>query len=76
VELFGWHLLSGFESFVSPASVDGVAEEVSGMNIVNLKVGLRFGLGEHSSVFSGFGQALTHNDWYKRIVRLEYRYTF
>ncbi len=75
VELFGWHLLNGFESFVG-GPVLGVAEEVSSMNIVNLKVGLRFGFGPHSSVYTGFGQALTHDDWYKHIMRLEYRYTF
>jgi hypothetical protein len=75
VELFGWHVLSGFESLVG-GPVDGASAEVSGMNIVNLKVGLRIGFASHSSVYAGFGQALTHDDWYKHIVRLEYRYTF
>lgn len=75
VELFGWHVLSGFET--QPGGpVDGAASEVSGMNIVNLKVGVRTNIGFHSSVYVGFGQALTHDDWYKHIVRLEYRYSF
>ncbi len=70
VELFGWHVLGGFES------IPGSATEVSGMNIVNLKFGVRTNIGLHNSVYVGFGQALTHDDWYKHLVRLEYRYSF
>jgi hypothetical protein len=75
VELFGWHVLSGFQTQLG-GPVDGVSAEVGGMNIVNLKMGARIGIGPHSSFYLGFGQALTHNDWYKHLVRLEYRYTF
>jgi hypothetical protein len=75
VELFGWHVLSGFQTQLGGA-VDGVATDASGTNIVNLKVGVRVGVGTHSSVYVGFGQALTHDDWYKHLVRLEYRFTF
>lgn len=76
VELFGWHVLSGFQT---QPFVDGVLtgdREVSGMNIVNLKAGVRTGIGLHNSVYLGFGQALTRDDWYKHIIRAEYRYTF
>jgi hypothetical protein len=76
VELFGWHVLSGFQTQPITGTVDGAASEVSGMNIVNLKAGLRVSVGSHSSFYVGFGQALTHDDWYKHIVRLEYRYSF
>jgi hypothetical protein len=75
VELFGWHVLSGFQTQLG-GSAAGVATEVSGMNIVNIKTGVRFGIGTHNSVYVGFGQALTHDDWYKHLVRLEYRFTF
>jgi len=75
VELFGWHVLSGFQTQI-PGSVANVTNEVSGMNIVNIKTGVRVGIGTHSSVYVGFGQALTHDDWYKHLVRLEYRFTF
>lgn len=51
--------------------MDLAASEVSGMNIVNLKFGLRTSIGFHNSFYVGFGQALTHDDWYKHIVRLE-----
>jgi hypothetical protein len=75
VELFGWHVNGGFETQPG-GTVDGAANEVSGMNIVNLKVGVRTSIGFHNSFYVGFGQALTHDDWYKHIVRLEYRYSF
>ena len=75
VELFGWHVINGFQT--QPGGpVDGAAAEVGGLNIVNLKVGLRTSIGFHNSFYVGFGQALTHDDWYKHIVRAEYRYTF
>ena len=75
VELFGWHVISGFQT--QPGGpVDGAAAQVGGLNIVNIKVGVRTNIGFHNSFYVGFGQALTHDDWYKHIVRLEYRYTF
>jgi hypothetical protein len=76
VELFGWHVLSGFQTQPVTGTTDGAASEVSGMNIVNLKAGVRTNIGYHSSVYIGFGQALTHDDWYKHLVRAEYRYSF
>lgn len=76
VELVGWHVLSGFQTELKNANVDQVAAEVGGMNIVNLKAGLRISIGFHNSVYLGFGQALTQDDWYKHIIRLEYRYSF
>jgi hypothetical protein len=74
VELVGWRLLGGKENdgdfFPNPVvSVDGT-------NIVNLKVGARTAIGDHNSFYLGYGQALSHELWYKHIVRLEYRYTF
>ncbi len=70
IELFGWHVLGGLES------LPGNFADVSGMNIVNLKAGVRTNIGYHSSVYIGFGQALTHDDWYKHLIRAEYRYSF
>jgi hypothetical protein len=75
LELFGWHVLGGFQTNPN-AGPPLAANEVSGLNIVNLKVGVRTSIGFHNSFYVGFGQALTHDDWYKHIVRLEYRYTF
>jgi hypothetical protein len=78
-ELFGWHVLSGFQTQPGgplPAADPGAATDASGMNIVNLKFGLRMLFGFHNSIYVGFGQTVTHNYWYKHLVRLEYRYTF
>jgi hypothetical protein len=76
VEVFGWHVLGGFQTQPVTGTSFGAATEVSGMNIVNLKVGLRIGVGFRNSFYVGFGQAVTHNDWYKHLVRIEYRYSF
>jgi len=70
VELVGWHLLGGFET--SAFFVNGTSGDVSGMNIVNLKVGARLAL-KTGSVYVGYGWALTNNAWYDHILRLEYR---
>jgi hypothetical protein len=77
LELVGWHILGGLET--NPA-LFGIkkppVQSADGINIVNLKAGVRTSFGNHSSVYAGFGQALTHNVWYKNILRVEYRYTF
>jgi hypothetical protein len=62
--------LSGFQS-LQPGFKD-----VSGTNIVNIKAGARASIGSHNSIYVGFGQAVTHDIWYKHLVRLEYRYAF
>jgi Putative MetA-pathway of phenol degradation len=74
VELFGWRVLGGFQTQLGVATSPGV--EVDGTNIVNLKLGARIGLGRHSSLYFGYGKALTDQDWYDQIVRAEYRYSF
>jgi hypothetical protein len=76
VEVFGWHVLGGFQTQPGTGTVDGAATEVSGMNIVNIKTGLRIGVGYRNSFYVGFGQAVTHDDWYKHLFRAEYRYSF
>ena len=67
VELVGWHVLSGFQS---------VAEDASGTNIVNIKIGARTSWDPGNSFYVGYGRVLTDAGWYKDIVRLEYRYSF
>ena len=80
VELVGWSVLGG----LMLSSADGTPlgttvpghgyREVDGDNIVNLKFGLRFGMGEKRSIFVGYGTALTDDVWYDDIVRLEFRH--
>jgi hypothetical protein len=51
-------------------------QSVAGINIVNRKVGARTSIGKRDSFYLGFGQAVTHELWYKLIIRLEYRRSF
>lgn len=73
VELVGWHILSGYEtsSFVAGGSGD-----VSGTNIVNLKIGGRVAMTKGGSFYVGYGWALTSAQWYDHILRFEYRTGF
>jgi hypothetical protein len=75
IEMVGWRILSGFET--QPAGpVLGAAKDMSGTNIVNLKIGARTTIGSHNSFYVGFGQGLTTTKWYNQILRVEYRYLF
>lgn len=69
VELVGWHVLGGLVQLPPLSSADGT-------NIVNVKVGARVIFDDHSSMYAGWGTALTDQVWYKDIVRFEYRYAF
>jgi hypothetical protein len=68
VELVGWHVVDGFQT---AADLDA-----GGTDIVNIKVGARFGFGDRSSIYFGYGHALTDAHWYDDIVRTEYRFSF
>jgi hypothetical protein len=70
IELVGWNVTGGLQTGTLPPS------SASGINIVNLKIGARMGFGGHSSLYVGYGKALTSADWYDQIVRVEYRYSF
>jgi hypothetical protein len=80
IELVGWRVLGGLVTDNSPAPPTSVnfqqALSADGTNIVNLKVGARTMVGAHSSFYIGYGHQLTHEYWYKEIVRAEYRYSF
>ena len=68
VELVGWRVISGLQT-------GGIAD-ASGTNIVNLKIGARTSWTPESSLYVGYGHALTTASWYEDIVRVEYRYSF
>jgi hypothetical protein len=68
-ELFGWHVVSGFQT--GPAN-----PKAGGIDIVNLKAGARLILDEHNSFYGGVGRALTGAVWYRSIARIEYRYSY
>jgi hypothetical protein len=78
IEFVGWRVLGGMENnaaligVVTPLPV----QSTNGINIFNIKGGFRTSVGKHDSFYVGFGQAVTHQVWYKHIIRLEYRRTF
>jgi hypothetical protein len=85
LEVVGWSILSGkelevFPTIVSPTNplmAHGSAfHNSAGEEIVNIKVGTRVFFGEGSSLYVGWGHALTGTFWYKDIIRAEYRLTF
>jgi hypothetical protein len=77
VELVGWTVLDGQVSFARPGVADGVVvEDASGQTIVNIKFGVRMGLGEVADLYTGYGRTLTGNNWYKDTFRVELRLLF
>jgi hypothetical protein len=70
VELVGWHVLGGQQQD------HGTLGSADGINIVNIKAGVRTTIDNRSSIYIGYGHALTDAVWYGNIVRLEYRYAF
>jgi hypothetical protein len=73
LEMVGWHEFGGFETVWLTGS--DIANSVNGTNILNFKLGIRTSFG-HSSIYAGYGTPVTHDHWYKGIVRVEYRYYF
>ncbi len=78
IEFVGWRIFGGKEN---NAALLGVVpglpvQSTDGINIFNIKGGFRASVGRHDSFYLGFGQAVTHQVWYKHIIRLEYRRTF
>jgi hypothetical protein len=72
VELVGWHILNGSQTIQPGTALD----DASGTNIVNLKIGGRVSLANGSSVYAGWGKALTEATWYDSIFRFEFRFGF
>jgi len=72
VEVVGWNVRGGFVTGRAPGSPGSTA----GVNIVNMKVGPRISFKEHNSLYVGYGIALTSQNWYREIFRIEYRYAF
>ena len=68
VELVAWRVLGGYQT--------STFTEADGVNIVNLKIGGRFEFRGRSSIYIGYGHALTDKVWYDDLFRVEYRYTF
>ena len=74
-EVVCWTVLDGKQNVLSPFGVRTV-EDAAGDTIVNVKAGLRVGLGEHLDVYGGYGRPVTGDRWYENIMRLELRWRY
>jgi len=68
VEIVGWHVLDGYQT-ASQSTAGGI-------NIANIKIGGRLLMRRGSSIYVGYGHAMTSSSWYDDIFRLEYRVGF
>jgi len=75
VELVGWSVLGGFRTTCGDETCFLEANDPGG-NIVNIKFGGRLVLRDQSSIYIGFGKAMTDEKWYDKIFRLEFRRSF
>ncbi len=75
VEFVGWTVLNGKETFTTPGG-DLVLKDAAGDDIVNVKLGLRTGIGERLDFYAGWGHPLTGTRWYDNIIRVELRWAF
>lgn len=76
-EFVGWTAIDSLQGDPTTATL---AKDASGDTIVNIKLGARFyhmtcGR-ERSSLYAGWGHALTGDKWYEDLFRLEYRVLF
>lgn len=75
-ELVGWSVLDGLQT----NRVTQIPESAE-TNIVNLKLGVRFNFGDQSgrdqsSLYVGWGTALSRDEWYQNIGRIDYSIFF
>jgi hypothetical protein len=83
LEVVGWTFLGGQMENIGTINSDGGAVSASG-TIVNVKIGARLTFGgsgippynERSSLYVGWGHAVTDQVLYRDIVRAEYRIVF
>jgi len=75
VEVVSWTVLNGQETAASSPTVFA-NQSAAGDVIVNVKPGVRFGLGPRSDMYIGYGRAVTGPVWYEDIVRAELRWNF
>lgn len=74
-EFVGWTVLSGGQVTPSDTTGDFIAS-AAGDTIFNAKIGLRWYFDPLTSLYAGYGQALTKNTWYDNNFRIELRRTF
>ncbi|QEL16501.1 hypothetical protein [Limnoglobus roseus] len=75
LEVIGWTVLAGQESQLG---VDDTVlqQAAAGVTVVNLKVGARIDLSDRFGLYAGYGRAITGQQWYKDVLRLEARWLY
>jgi hypothetical protein len=75
VEFVGWTVLAGRQSRLAP---DGTAvpQSAAGVTVVNVKVGARIDVSDRLGFYAGYGRALTGEQWYADIFRIEMRWLY
>lgn len=76
VEFVGWTVTNGHVTGATDGTAATVTFEDANTTIINVKAGIRFGVREADAIFVGYGEALTNDVWYDRVVRAEYRLVF
>jgi hypothetical protein len=71
VEIVGWSVRSGLVTLPSPPPPTS-----ANSNIVNAKLGARFFIASHNTIYLGFGRQLSHIGWYRDFIRVEYARLF
>jgi hypothetical protein len=74
VEFVGWTVLEGGTAITIPPAT--IVADATGDTIVNAKVGLRYRLNCSDSIYAGYGHALTDEQWYQDVFRIEFRRAF
>ncbi len=74
-EAVGWTITDGLALDSRNATLGPQLIDVDGDTIVNLKSGLRYTSGVQS-IATSYGVAVTDEQWYRDILRVEYRYLF
>jgi hypothetical protein len=74
-EFVGWTLMGGKESNVLPSGKVDIMD-ASGDTILNMKLGVRVGLGDRWDVYGGWGRPITGPRWYDNIYRVELRFRY
>ena len=76
VEVVGWTALGGRQEWADTPASRVIRRAATGDTIVNVKLGVRAGLGDLADVYAGYGRALTGEVWYKDTWRVEFRLRF
>jgi hypothetical protein len=71
LELVSWHVFGGLQT-----NSAGVVQSAAGINVLNAKLGARASFSNGSSIYAGYGRAITSDIWYRNLFRIEYRHVF